>query len=545
MLIELNNEQHYWVEDTLKSMTMEQCIGHLLCPEDRNYTEAEWRDIFKKVPLGSVFFGGGSRDELMKKCQIVQSVSRLPVMIAADMEFGACAIKTQSTKFPVPMACSATNDPELMYQLGRITALESRSCGIHWTFSPIADLNLNFNNPLVNTRSLGDNPDHVIPLLQALIRGLQQDGLMAATVKHFPGDGVDDRDQHLCTTVNSLPFGQWMELYGRVWQAAFDAGSMSVMAGHISLPDWQKEEPDLALPATLCPKLQIDLLRKQLNFKGLLVSDGIPMIGITSRCIDEELAWRNIAAGSDMVLFSKPIDDFNYLMEALRKNKLSEERVYDAVRHVLENKARLNLHHDPFGVEFSEDMLAGHANVAEKMAEKSITQVRVRNELLPVHLSKGSKVLTVTVSEREHRHEIKDLPVIDEELGKRGLTVDHLLNPSHRELRKLLPEYNKIFVNFYNTTWMRHGTMRMSNVPLNIFWHSFALREPDKTVFSSFGNPYVLYEAPHINNLLLAYCPDDSSQRAAVKVWLGELPPQGMSPVQMPQVKIKHFELNY
>ena len=409
MIQPLDAGQQQWVESTLESMTMEECVGHLLCPEDRKYSTEDWRDIMRKVPLGSVFIHGFDRQEMRAKTAAVQAESRIPVVIAADMENGAVGIKDDATtEFPYQMGCAAAADPELMYRMGRITALESRNCGVHWTFSPVVDLNLNFRNLVTNSRSLGDNPDKTIPLLRRLIAGLQQDGLMAATAKHFPGDGVDERDQHLCTSVNSLPVDQWFELYGRVWQAAIDAGVMSIMAGHIAFPAWQglTDDPEAAMPATLCEKLQIGLLRKKLGFEGVLVSDAAPMIGITSRAPSAEIAWRNIAAGSDVFLFADPVKDFERLMAAVKSGKLSEERVFESTRRVLEMKARLNLHQHYSAPELTAEQFAGHAAVAQETADRGITMLRERPGLLP--LPPGSRILTVTISVKNHGRPTKD-----------------------------------------------------------------------------------------------------------------------------------------
>jgi len=540
MLQPLDASRRQWVESTLEHMTMEQCVGHLLCPEDRKYTVDDWREIVRRVPFGSVFIHGFSLEEMKAKTAAIQAESSIPVLIAADMEHGAVGIRDKlTTNFPFPMGCAAADDPELLYRVGRITALESRRAGVHWTFSPVVDLLLNFRNHVTTTRALGDDPDRTIPLLRRLIDGLQEGGLMAATAKHFPGDGVDDRDQHLCTSVNSLPSDQWFDLYGRVWQAAIDTGVMSIMAGHIAFPDWQgqSDDPAAALPATLCSKLQIDLLRHKLGFQGVLVSDAAPMIGLTSRAPADEIAWRNLAAGSDVFLFADPVKDFERVMTAIKTGRLSEERVYESVRRVLEMKARLGLPQDCFAPELTSEQLAGHQAVAQQIADRSITEVRQHPDLLP--LPPAARLLTVTVTVKDHGRPIKELEVVDEELRRRGFTVEHCQNPDHNFLLDNLDRFDRILVNFFMMQHMSIGRIMMSGGEMMPFWRAFYANAPDKVVFTSFGNPYVLYEQPHINNLLLAYCAEEVSQRATVKVWCGELRPQGRCPVRLPQIKVR------
>ena len=543
MLQKLDAAQRHWVESTLESMTLAERVGHLLCPEDRNYSADDWRAIMRKAPFGSVFIHGYNREVMCAKTGAVQAESRIPVLIAADMEHGAVGIRdATTTEFPFPMGCAAANNPELMYRIGRITALESRRCGIHWTFSPVVDLNLNFRNHVTNTRSLGDDPARIIPLLTRLIAGLQQDGVMAATAKHFPGDGVDDRDQHLCTSVNSLPVDQWFELYGRVWQASIEAGVMSIMAGHISFPAWQRfiDDPEAALPATLCERLQVDLLRTKLGFEGVLVSDAAPMIGLTSRLPADEIAWRNLAAGSDVFLFADPVKDFDRVMAAVTAGKLSEARVVESARRVLEMKARLNLQRAGVALELSTEQLAEHGAVAQEVADSGMTTVRERTGLLP--LPPGSRILTVTVTVPGHGRPIKDLDVVDEELRRRGFEVEHHINPGHDFILGNMDRFDRILINFYMLQHMAIGRIMMAGGEIMSFWRAFYADVPDKAVFTSFGNPYVLYEQPHLSNLLLTYGPAPVSQRAAVKVWCGEMSPRGVCPVRLPRITVRRFE---
>ncbi|MCB0113667.1 MAG: hypothetical protein KDD84_06245, partial [Caldilineaceae bacterium] len=234
----LTAEQQKWVDKTLDAMTLPECLGQLLCPTSPRASTEDWLDLLKKIPLGALTVRGTSTADLRERMHILQDAANVPILAAGDLEHGAVAL-TDGTEFPWMMAAGAADDVDLMTIMGQATAAEARYAGMHWTFSPVIDLNYNFNNPITNVRAISDEPDRVIRLATAFIEGLQADGRFAATAKHFPGDGVDDRDQHLSTTVNSLPFAQWQETYGRVWRAAIDAGVLCVMPGHISLPDYQ------------------------------------------------------------------------------------------------------------------------------------------------------------------------------------------------------------------------------------------------------------------------------------------------------------------
>jgi len=543
MLLQLTDAQQNWVKATINSMSMEELVGLLLCPENRKYTKQDWLDILDKVPVGNIFFGKDDFANYKDKLQAIQCKSKVPVTVAMDMEHGS-NIVNYGTEFPDAMAVGATKDESLAYELGHIFAKETRALGMHWTYSPVADINLNFNNPVTNHRAFSDKADLVAKLVKAAIKGRQAGGLVAATAKHFPGDGVDDRDQHLCTSVNSLPMDQWHELFGKVWKAAIDdAGVMSIMSGHISLPAYQgyKIDPEEAMPATLCSKLQIDLLRNELGFKGVLVSDAAPMIGITSRVTAEDMVVENIVNGSDVFLFAEPVKDFERLMDAVRSGRLTEVRVYESARRVLEMKARLNIHVNPFGEEIPQAMFKKHDEIAQQTADKSITSIK-NNGNIPANLKKGAKVLTLTITYDKHGRQPQDLDIIDKELKERGFEVDHICCPGHDAVMEKIHDYDMVFVNMLVTMHMKMGTIRATAEAIMSFWRAFYANY-DNVICTSFGNPYVLYEQPHLPNMLLTYSATEMSQKAAVKVWLAEIDIKGECPVDLPEVKIKRFEI--
>ncbi|MGF1655887.1 MAG: glycoside hydrolase family 3 protein, partial [Verrucomicrobiales bacterium] len=294
-------DEENWVETTLLSMSLAEKIGHLMCPTLGDKSEEDIAALLEKVPLGSAFFSDWDSESAARGIEILQKHSRIPLLIAADMESGP----NFGTVFPNAMGCSAAQAENLMFERGRITAREARSVGFHWSFAPCVDINYNFKNVETGLRSWGDRPDQIIRMVPALIRGMQDEGRLAATAKHFPGTGMDDRDQHLCTAVNPLPIDKWLETYGRVWKACFDVDVMSVMPGHISLPAWEglDDRPADAMPATLNKALQHDLLREELGFDGVVVSDAGVMIGCASRIRKEDMMLQNILTGGDVFLF--------------------------------------------------------------------------------------------------------------------------------------------------------------------------------------------------------------------------------------------------
>ncbi|MGB3717861.1 MAG: glycoside hydrolase family 3 N-terminal domain-containing protein [Candidatus Promineifilaceae bacterium] len=542
MLKSLTDEQQTWVEATIDSMTLEQQVGQLLCPMIPHFQTDDWLRLLQQIPLGALFIRSMPGVAIREMLTAIQEGSPIPLLVAGDLEHGAIAVADEGTVFPWPMAAAAADDLDLITKMGRATATEARYRGLHWNFGPVVDLNLNFNNPITNIRSMGDDPDRIIRLSVPLIKSLQAGGHLAATAKHFPGDGVDDRDHHIAGSVNSLPMTQWKETYGQVFQAAVDAGVLSIMPGHISLPDYQgyRHNPDDAPPATLSRDLLIGLLREEMGFDGLIVSDASVMNGLTTRVPAAERAARSIAAGIDMYLFPDPVQDFNYLLAGLQNGLLSEERVRDAARRVLELKARLNLHEDPFGPSPSATDKESFRQAAQEMADKSVTILRTDGRP-PLALQPGARVLTVTVGEINQMLGVEDLSVFDDELRDRGFSVTHLLNPNNDELREGAAEHDVVFINVYTMPFAVIGTVRTVIGHFNSWsWRSL-FADNSHVVYTAFGSPYLLYEMPHVPNLIATYGANNVQQRAAVKVWLGEIEPSGSCPVRLPKTKVRPF----
>lgn len=542
MIIPLTPAQQQWVDTTLDALTIPECLGQLLCPSSPRSSTSEWLDLMQKVPFGVISLRGATTEATRERMLYLQDAAAVPILAGGDMEQGANTLN-DSTEFPRPMAMGAANDAELVRKIGQATAAEARYAGMHWNFSPVIDLNYNFLNPITNVRAFSDEPERVIRLATAMIQGQQENGVLAATAKHFPGDGMDDRDQHLVTTINNLSWADWQATYGKVWRAVIDAGVMAVMPGHISLPAYQgfTDRPVDAPPATLDSKLLIDLLRTELGFDGLIISDATGMIGMTTRVPTAQRVVECIKAGCDVYLFPETLEDYARLLDAVKDGRLSEERVRGAARRVLELKARLNLHVDPFGPQPTAADLGSYQATAQAVADKSITALRGADQV-PAALPPGGRVLTVTIGANSQFNRFmppRELAIVDEELRQRGLQVEHLLNPGDEELVAKAGTADVVFMNLLMLPYMVMGSIHNLVGHLGHWrWRSLFMDHP-QVYYTSFGNPYVLHEMPHLPNLLAAYSDSPASQRAAVKVWLGEIGAQGDCPVRMPEVKIQ------
>lgn len=519
------------IDDITRQLNLDQALAYLLCPEDRDYNISDWEAIFRKVPLTCVF-----GDKV--PTHALHNFSDTPILVAADLEHGAGSHLAGCQDFPWPFAIGAANSLKLAEQMGKSTAMEAIEHGVQWTFSPCVDLSINHNNPVVNIRSLGDNPERVAKLASVWINSMQKGGL-AACAKHFPGDGVDDRDQHLCTSVNSLSREEWWKTYGQIWRKVIRAGVMSIMSGHISLPAFQskvRRHAD-ALPATLSSELQINLLRRQLGFDGVIVSDAAPMIGLTSRVPSKDAVVENVLAGSDVFLFADPIEDFGRLKAAVKRGRLSESRILESVRRIVAMRIKIGLYNpvskaNRKGVAFSKQK-ARFATAATQMAEKSVVLFK-KNHVTPLKLKSGSKIALVILRyENGSKKFSSDLPVVHQELEARGFIVSHWVNPSHHKLQNESANFDAVFVNFVVVPHALIGTVRLIGSAVMPLWRSFWNESPN-VIFTSFGSPYHIYELPHLPNYWITGSISEVSQQAIVRAWLGEIEAKGRCPIKLP-----------
>lgn len=541
MLKLITEQQREKIDRYISEMTLEEKLSQVQCIMGSSRTGEEIREAAVKEKVGSIFIGNQTK-ERFKEIADVAKEADIPVIICADLVHGAGARMFGVTEFPHYLACSAADSEEYMEKMGEITAQEGRAFGVHWAFGPVVDLCLEKNNPMMHVRTAGDNTEHVLKMSRAFVEGIQKEGLMAATPKHFPGDGTDPRDTHITTLINGLSREEWEKSYGVIWRGIIDSGAMAIMSGHIALPFIDPQYEDEAQrykgprPATLSPKIQIDFLRGELGFEGLIVTDALNMVGYGSHIRREEYGWRLLEAGADMLLWTDPAADTPLMVEAVEQGKLSEERVNDAVRRVLELKARVGLlEEEKVYPVLTEAELEQNKRVAQEVADKSITIVRDVFHSLPMkHLKPGAKILTITAQYVEgyrNSRDEKDMVFIDEELRKRGFEVDHLLNPKDsNQLAKIEGKYDAIFVNIKYTP--RYGSVRLYGDSFLMFQNSWWV-ENKKVVFTSFGEPYKLYDLPSLHNYVNVYSNTEVSQRAAVKVWLGEIDAAGKTPLDL------------
>lgn len=517
-----------------ENMTDDALCGQVLCYDvyDKDDPE-EVRKIVEKIKPGGLYVGQMSAEKIKMYTEMVNRVTPVPVIIAADIESGPGDVFAGEPMLPMPMAWGACNDEKLIERAGELIAEECRSKGIHWTFSPVVDINFNPNNPIVNIRAISDSPRTVARIGRAFVRGLKKDGLMATTCKHFPGDGVDDRNQHFCTTVNSLTKEEWDSSYGAVYRAMIEEGTDSIMVAHIALPAYQAENDAVfgPPPAVLSEEIMTGLLRGRLHFGGCIVSDAMSMIGSASRVPIEDLACTFLRCGGDMVLFPEPTDHAQ-IKESLLQGRLDRSRLVDAVVHVLKMKNSVHLFEEAPKIGAGNSRGEELRKICAQIAERSIKIVRDTQKILPLHLKKGAKILLLNeYSYYKPKTECDEFILLEEELKKRGFITRSVDGAKHSEIKDILPEYDCVLVNFKFSSRDYHGgSLRIGWDHIMLFWRAYLLQHPC-VVFTSFGDPYKLYEFPYLKTYVNAFSFTPDTIRATVRVILGEIPCTAKNPV--------------
>ncbi len=405
----LNDEDVKWVQETINSMTIEEKIGQLFVNMGSSRTEEYLTDTVNTYHIGAVRYNPGTAEEVYDQNKILQEKSKIPMLIAANTEAGGNGACTDGTEVGVEVKIGATNDPKWAYEMGRVSGVEASAIGCNWSFAPIVDINYNWRNPIISSRSFGSDPDLVLEMSLAYMKGIQESGI-APAAKHWPGDGIDERDQHLSFSVNSLSTEEWDKTYGKVYKGLIDAGLPSIMAGHIHLPAYERHfNPDIKdedlMPATLSKEITTDLLRGKLGFNGVVVTDASHMLGLTGAMSRSKLIPTSIAAGCDLFLFfNDPDEDFGYMMDGYKEGIITEERLQEALERILGLKASLGLHKKakteillPKEEALAKVGLPENKALFKQVADNAITLVKDKQDVWPVTPEKYKRILLVDV----------------------------------------------------------------------------------------------------------------------------------------------------
>jgi len=465
-----------------------------------------------------------------------QRRAKIPLLIGADFESGTAMRLDEGTSFPTPMAIAATGDPKLAYAAGKITALESRAAGVHWIFAPDADVNSNPDNPIINIRSFGEDPKRVAEYVTEFIRGVESHGALA-TAKHFPGHGNVTVDSHLSLATVPSDRADLERTEFVPFRAAIIAGVSSVMSGHLAVPSL---ESNPNLPATLSRNILTGILRDEMKFKGLVITDAMEMGGITSLYAPGEAAVRAIEAGVDFLLMPPTPDAAIAALEAaVKSERLTERRIDESVRRILAAKARIGLHknrlvdvtrlHERFG-------LPEYVTESQHIAARGVTLLRDSAQLLPLDASQPLRVLLVSLSadpdscpgetiEPEIRARVDSLQVL--RADTRFVSVSALkLPPSDT--------YDVAIAAMFVRVADRKGNVGFPDDQRAFVNQLLAAGKP--VVVAAFGTPYLISQFPDAKTWLAAFSANRVAQHAATRAIFGETDIAGAIPVTVPGI---------
>lgn len=532
-----------WVEKTLRRMTVEEKAGQLIgvrfVGEFRNLDSEDvrrLRDLVGRSRVGGICLFGGEVYETAHLTNLLQSWAKTPLLVASDFERGAGNQITNATLFPPLMAIGASGSEELAYRMGQITAVEGRAMGVQQTFSPVVDVNVNPDNPIINVRSVGESPALVARLARAFIRGVQDNG-MIATAKHFPGHGDTAEDSHIGLPTISADRARLdrVELYP--FREAVAAGVGAIMSSHLFVPAL---DPTPGLPATLSPAVMTGLLRGEMGFRGLLVTDAMEMGGITNSFSPEEAALRAVAAGIDQVLLPlEPEKVIAHLAAAARDGRLPMKRLDEAARRILEAKSRAGLDRRRFvDVDRLGTVVAPEASRdwAIRAFEAAATLARNDGGVLP--LAPGGDVVVLSLSSdpgdyfagqafaqaMKKRHPAAAVFYADGDTGRE--TLDAAAVRAEAETTRA------VVVALFSRLGAWKGNVDLA--PKHAALVERLAAGPAPVIVVSFGSPYFLRNVPDVDAYLCLYRSTPETQQIAARALCGEMDVTGRLPVSLP-----------
>ena len=543
-----------WAEQTLDGLTLEEKAGQILMPWVLGDFAPEGSESHQRIfsfieeqKIGGVIMSVGTPIEVAAKLNDLQSHADLPLLVAADLETGAGfrmrgAVHMPgnidlggATNFPSLMAVGATGREELAYEMGRITAVEARAVGVHVPFAPVLDVNNNPENPIINVRSFGEDPEQVAEMGIAFIRGVQENGAIA-TGKHFPGHGDTNVDSHVGLPVITHNRERMDSVELHPFQRAIDSGMGAIMTAHISVPSLNGGVRE---PSTLSPEVLTNLLREEMGFGGIVFTDAMDMSAIARQHRSGEAAVRALEAGADVILMPASVSGaIEGIVAAVREGRITEERLDRSVMRVLETKERMGLHENRYVAMEQIPRSVGipeHTEVAGEIAEQAITLLKNDRDLLPLAGTRSARVMSVSyrrgsdvLAGRFFNRALRETyPRL------RTFEVDGDTDEDdYQVLRRRAREHAMVVVSTYVTSVNVSGSFTLPDELVEFVRSLRQIGVPHTVV--SFGNPYLITDFPDVQSYLLAWSGSEASQRAAAAAMLGQAPIEGRIPTRIP-----------
>lgn len=544
----LDEESIAWVESTRDSLTLEEKVGQLFCVLFKEAKSSELEYVFGILKPGGCMYRVVPTQRAVLFTNSLRKMLKVPPLVAANLEKGGNGIVEEGTYVASPMEIAATDDVDMAVKMATVCAREGKAVGANWAFAPIIDIDSNFRNPITNTRTFGSDPKRIREMGEAYTRTVQKLG-MAASIKHFPGDGQDERDQHLVTSINSMDCETWMDTYGGVYKASIDAGALTCMVGHIMQPAWSKRlNPELKdeeiLPGSLSSELMNGLLREKLGFNGMIVTDATTMAGYTIPMSRRLAVPTSIANGADMFLFARNLEeDYGFMLDGVRNGIITSERLNEAVTRILATKAALGLHKQTGEVDESEAAkVVGcpqHIAWSRECADKAITLVKEEKGVLPITPDRYPRILFYPIEPPaggEGNYKVKAAcDMLKERLEKEGFQVDTFVPQPYGE--GFTTKYEDMVKNYDLMLYAANLSTKSNQTVVRIEWKQpmgadcgHYLNDVP-TVFASLENPYHLLDFPRVRTFINCYSNNDRVLDTLVEKLTGRSEFKGVNPV--------------
>lgn len=541
----LKDDDIEWVRQTLASMTTEEKIGQVFFAIGLADSDEAACSMVEKQHIGGIMYRPNYAKTLKQRNEKLQATAKVPLLIAANLEAGGSGALLEGTAYGSQLQVAATGRAENARRLGDISGAEAASVGFNLAFAPVCDIDRNWRNPITNTRTYGSDPEVVREMCSAYLDGISRHGV-AVSIKHFPGDGCDERDQHLVSSVNDLSCEKWDATYGKIYRALIEKGAQTVMAGHILQPAYSRYfnpgMPDSEQMPSSCSKELIQgLLRTKLGFQGVVLTDAANMLGYCCAMKRSEQIPATINAGVDMILFGKNLEeDIGYLTDAVMRGTVTMQRLDEACTRILALKASLGLHRRTNFTDENYAEVVGcahHRELAQACADQSVTLVKDTQKLLPVTPQTHKRVWLFIAGDKPGftgGARCKDW-VIDE-LTRAGFEVDCYDSEHCNIADTLIPmetirkEHDVImyFSNVINASYQTCARIQWSGAVAED--GPYYVKEIP-TLFVSLGNPYGFADVPMIRTIINAYNATPYTVKAVVDRITGKAPFEGISPV--------------
>jgi len=543
----LNDDDLNWVKETLDNMTQEEKVSQLFCLIAYDAEPERLTQLAQEIKPGGLMCRPMPAEASRETTEILQKNSKIPMLIAANLERGGVGVMEEGTSMGSHLAVAATDNDKMATRLGTICGREGAAVGVNWSFAPIIDIDYNFRNPITNIRTFGSDPDRVKRMGVEYVKAVQKEGV-AASIKHFPGDGVDERDQHLVTSINTMGCEEWDITFGEAYKACINAGAMTVMIGHIMHPEYSRKlnpgiKDEDIMPASLAYELTTTLLKEQLGFNGLVVTDATTMAGMTIPMPREKAVPATIAAGCDMFLFTKNLDeDLAYMRKGVEDGVITDERLNDALTKILGLKATLGLHKKQACGELIPTgeiaNLDEHKCWSKECADESITLVKEEKGVLPISPQKYKRILVYPIESEEgfaYGVRVGAVQLFIDSLKKEGFEVD--VFEASQGYEGMMQPFSEVTEKYDLMLYVANLATRSNQTTIRIEWvMPFGANVPIymesvPTIFVSLENPYHLLDVPRVKTFINTYASTDTILEALMDKLTGRSTFKGTSPV--------------